>query len=107
MRVRIRLFARLRELAGAGELVREVAPGATVASVWAALAEEFPALGAYSSSISGAVNAEYAPMTHPVHDGDEVAFLPPVSGGAFRSRRSVRGAADTASARGSARAPRA
>jgi len=105
MRVRIRLFARLRELAGAGELelagagefVREVAPGATVASVWAALAEEFPALGAYSSSISGAVNAEYAPMTHPVHDGDEVAFLPPVSGGAFRSRRSVRGAADTAS----------
>ncbi len=81
MRVTIRLFARLRDLVGAGELVREVAPGATVASVWAALTEEFPSLAAYSSSISGAVNAEYATMASPVQEGDEVAFLPPVSGG--------------------------
>ncbi len=81
MRVRVRLFARLRDLAGAGELAREVAPGATVATVWTALAEEFPALAAYSSSISSAVNAEYAPMTRAVADGDEIAFLPPVSGG--------------------------
>lgn len=80
--MRIRLFARLRDLVGSGELDREVAPGATLGSVWAALTEEFPALAAYTSSISGAVNAEYAPMTSPVRDGDEVAFLPPVSGGA-------------------------
>lgn len=77
----IRLFARLRELAGAAELAREVPPGATVATVWASLARECPALAPYTSSVSGAVNADYARMNSPVHDGDEVAFLPPVSGG--------------------------
>ncbi|MCC7125870.1 MAG: molybdopterin converting factor subunit 1 [Acidobacteria bacterium] len=81
MRVTVRLFARLRELAGTGEFVREVPSGATVATVWQALVAEHPALGAYASSMSCAVNAEYAKRTAPVDDGDEVAFLPPVSGG--------------------------
>jgi molybdopterin converting factor subunit 1 len=81
MRVTVRVFARLRDLTGASELVREVPPGATVRSVWRALVEEFPALDEYGASISSAVNAEYARMETSVHDGDEVAFLPPVSGG--------------------------
>ena len=55
---------------------------ANVAGVWGDLVREFPALAPYTSSISGAVNAEYARMDAPVADGDEVAFLPPVSGGA-------------------------
>ena len=38
-------------------------------------------LAGYERSISSAVNADYARMDQPVHDGDEVAFLPPVSGG--------------------------
>jgi molybdopterin converting factor subunit 1 len=81
MRVRIRLFARLRDLAGAAELEREVADGATVAGVWRALVAEFPALDGYAGAVSAALNADYARMDAPVADGDEVAFLPPVSGG--------------------------
>ena len=81
MRVTVRLFARLRELAGHGEIARDVAPGATVQSVWQSLVEEYPALAPYEASLSCAVNADYARMTAAVGDGDEVAFLPPVSGG--------------------------
>ena len=81
MRVTIRLFARLRELVGAGELQREVPAGATVQAVWDELAAEYPGVAPYAESISCAVNAEYARMTAPVSAGDEVAFLPPVSGG--------------------------
>ena len=81
MRVRIRLFARLREIAGAPELEREIPEGATVEGAWNALAREFPALGEFRGSTSCAVNEEYGRFEDPVHDGDEVAFLPPVSGG--------------------------
>jgi molybdopterin converting factor subunit 1 len=82
MRVTVRLFARLRDLAGAGELTRVVPAGATVATVWRALASEFPAMAQYETAISSAVNSDYARMDARVADGDEVAFLPPVSGGA-------------------------
>jgi molybdopterin converting factor subunit 1 len=81
MRVRIRLFARLREIAGADELEREVPDGSTLSGVWHALAAEFPAMAPYRRSVSGAVNADYARLDATVADGDEVAFLPPVSGG--------------------------
>jgi len=81
MRVTIRLFARLRDLAGSGELVRDVDSPATVGSVWSTLVGEMPALGEYERTMSVAVNADYARMSAAVHEGDEVAFLPPVSGG--------------------------
>ena len=73
MRVTVRLFARLRDLAGSGELVREVETPATV--------DEMPDLRDYERTMSVAVNADYAKMSAKVADGDEVAFLPPVSGG--------------------------
>jgi molybdopterin converting factor subunit 1 len=82
MHVTVRLFARLRDLVGAGELVREVPPGATVQHVWDDLRTTHPDIAPYAASISCAVNADYARLTTPVHDGDEIAFLPPVSGGA-------------------------
>ena len=81
MRVTIRLFARLRDLAGAGELVRELPPSATIDGVWRALVTEMPALQEYERTMSVALNADYSRMSALVHDGDEVAFLPPVSGG--------------------------
>jgi molybdopterin converting factor subunit 1 len=79
--VRIRLFARLRELAGASELTRQVPDGSLAQDAWNALAAEFPALQDHGRSISCAVNEEYSRMSAPLRDGDEVAFLPPVSGG--------------------------
>jgi molybdopterin converting factor subunit 1 len=81
MRITVRLFARLRDIAGAGDLSREANTGATVADVWHGLVAEFPEMARYESSISSAVNADYARMTARVSDGDEIAFLPPVSGG--------------------------
>jgi molybdopterin converting factor subunit 1 len=81
MRVTVRLFARLRDLAGTGELVRDVPAPATVQTVWGALVAEMPALREYEKAMSVAVNAEYARMGVAVQEGDEVAFLPPVSGG--------------------------
>lgn len=81
MRVTVRLFARLRDIAGATELAREVAPGSTIGTIWQQLARDFPELARYERSISSALNADYARMDRPVSDGDEVAFLPPVSGG--------------------------
>ena len=81
MRINIRLFARLRDIAGTGEIARQVPDGATVRTVWDGLIREFPALDAYRDSVSAAVNADYSRMDVPLGDGDEVAFLPPVSGG--------------------------
>jgi molybdopterin converting factor subunit 1 len=81
VRVTVRFFARLRELVGAGELERDVPAGATVRTVWDGLVSEYPAIADYTASISCAVNIDYARMTTAVSDGDEVAFLPPVSGG--------------------------
>jgi molybdopterin converting factor subunit 1 len=81
VRVTVRLFARLRDIAGAAELSRDLASGATIGDLWRQLALEFPELAQYERSISTAVNADYARMDRVVGDGDEVAFLPPVSGG--------------------------
>jgi len=81
MRVTVRLFARLRDIAGASELARDIAPGTTIGAVWQELTGEFPDLAPYGRSISSAVNADYARMDRVVRDGDEIAFLPPVSGG--------------------------
>jgi molybdopterin converting factor subunit 1 len=81
MRVTIRLFGRLHDLAGATELERGVPAAATAASVWQMLAAEFPAVAPYTRSVSVAVNADFARMTTVLGNGDAVAFLPPVSGG--------------------------
>jgi molybdopterin converting factor subunit 1 len=81
MRVTVRLFARLHDVTGTGELIREVAEPATAHAVWNTLVAEWPALREYEKTISVAVNAEYSRMTASVGDGDEIAFLPPVSGG--------------------------
>ncbi len=75
MTVRVRLFAGLREHAGWSQ--REI-EASTVADVWNALG-----LGAEPEGLLYAVNKEYAERTHALADGDEVAVIPPVSGGAF------------------------
>ena len=81
MLVTVRLFARLREMAGDAEIKVELPAGSTAGDAWALLTTRYPGMKAYSSSISCAVNEEYARMSAPLGDGDEIAFLPPVSGG--------------------------
>jgi molybdopterin synthase catalytic subunit len=82
--VRLRVFAGLREALGFSDLALQVAPGSDVASVLAQLARRGPE-GALSRTRYGiAVNRAYAPLTTIVKHGDEIALLPPVSGGAAR-----------------------
>ena len=81
MRVNVKLFARLRELVGTGDLTLDAPESATVHEVWQALVLLHPSAAVYERSMSCAVNLNYARMTTPVSEGDEVAFLPPVSGG--------------------------
>ena len=80
-RVTVRLFARLRDITGASELARELPGGSTANTLWNLLADEHPELAGYRGAVSVAVNAEYARMDARIADGDEIAFLPPVSGG--------------------------
>ena len=75
--IRVRVFAGLRERAGWSE--RELDDVATLADVWPALG-----LGDEPAGLLYAVNQEYAPRDRELADGDEVALIPPVSGGAFR-----------------------
>ncbi len=77
MRVHVKLFAGLRERAGWTE--RELEGVERVADVWGALD-----LGDEPEGLLYAVNKEYADGVHALTDGDEVALIPPVSGGAFR-----------------------
>jgi MoaD family protein len=82
--VRVRLFAALREQAGAGE-VTDVA-GRTVGELADALSARFGERFASTASVSSfVVNGERASRSTPVAEGDEVAILPPVSGGSIRA----------------------
>ena len=77
--VRVRLFAALRERAGAGSLEIELPEGATVADVWSRLD-----LGDEPAGLLYARNRAYVDRTEALGAGDEVAVIPPVSGGDFR-----------------------
>lgn len=81
MRVRVRLFASLRDAAGVPEASLELPPGATAESAWSRLVGDFPALAPRRASLAAAVNRRYAPFDTALQDGDEVVFIPPVSGG--------------------------
>ena len=81
MRVTVRLFARLRDIAGSSELVKQIPDGSTARALWDSLAAEHAELDGYRNAVSTAINEEYAKMDRVLADGDEVAFLPPVSGG--------------------------
>lgn len=81
MSVTIRLFAIFRERLGRSALQLESAPGETVASLWGRVVAERPDLDALRGVTRFAVNGEYATPDTAVCPGDEIAFLPPMSGG--------------------------
>ncbi len=83
MRVTVQYYARLRELAGCAEWSCDLPDGSTVADVWQAGVARYPAVVELGASLSCAVNADFSRMNAAVRDGDEIAFLPPVSGGAW------------------------
>jgi molybdopterin converting factor subunit 1 len=82
MTVRLRFFASVRERLRRAESELALADRATVEDLWQALCEEHPELRALGASMSFAVNREYVERDHRLSDGDEVALIPPVSGGA-------------------------
>jgi len=81
LRIRVRLFAMQRETAGTRELRLEVPVGATVDDAWDAVVGTVPALAPGRASLRFAVNGTYADPDTTLADGDEVACIPPVSGG--------------------------
>ena len=82
MRIRVRLFARQRELAGTREVTLDLAVGATIEDAWVAVAARVPAIASGRPFVRFARNGDYADADTPLADGDEVACIPPISGGA-------------------------
>jgi molybdopterin synthase catalytic subunit/molybdopterin converting factor small subunit len=80
MQIAVRCFATLRELAG-DRTTLSLPAGASVSDAWTVLAQEHPALTPHRPFVRPARNGAYADWEAPLEEGDQVAFLPPVSGG--------------------------
>lgn len=81
MRVRVLFFGQLKEITGVSEEDAELSDGARVEDLFERYGRRFPRLAEFRPSIAASVNQEYAGWRAPLASGDEVAFLPPVSGG--------------------------
>src|ERR1035441_10397918 len=90
MHVRVLFFGMLRDIVGMSREEVEFPEGADLHSVFASYASRFPRLGDLARSIVVARNQEFAHPAAKLADGDEVAFLPPVSGGCDTDRKSTR-----------------
>jgi molybdopterin synthase catalytic subunit len=82
MRIVVKLFGAVREAVGEKELAVEIADGADAAALRDLLAREHPVFDDFGDRLAVSVNLEVGRLDTPLSDGDEVAFLPPVSGGA-------------------------
>lgn len=81
MKAKVRFFARLAEIAGTRETEVELGEGLSAGDAFRLLCQRFPELAGHADSLMYAVNAEYVPPDHPLQAGDELALIPPVSGG--------------------------
>jgi molybdopterin converting factor subunit 1 len=88
-KVRVRLFARLADVAGTRSTEVELGEGLTAGDAYRLLCREHPAMGGLEGSLMYAVNAEYVAPDHPLRAGDELALIPPVSGGGPHSALST------------------
>jgi molybdopterin converting factor subunit 1 len=84
VRVKVLFFGMLKDIVGRAEDDIEVADGARLESVFTGYARKFPRLTDLESSIVLALNQEFCDRSAPIREGDEIAFLPPVSGGSSR-----------------------
>jgi molybdopterin converting factor subunit 1 len=78
----VRCFAAVREIVGVGELIVDLPEGAALIQLISQLGSQFPRLQALTGSLLFSVNREYASTDKRLAAGDEVALIPPVSGGA-------------------------
>jgi MoaE-MoaD fusion protein len=81
MRVRVLFFGQLKEITGVAQEETDLSDGARVEDLFERYGRRFPKLADFRASIAASVNQEYAAWRSPLTNGDEVAFLPPVSGG--------------------------
>jgi len=81
MKVTVKFFAAPREALQRGEVQHELPADATVVELVRSLVQAYPVLEPYMCRAKVAVNQKYAAVETVLHDGDEVAFLPPVGGG--------------------------
>jgi len=81
MKIRLLFFAVLRDIAGRSEDVVELPDGTRAGDVWQRLRDEHAALRDYIQPPMIALNESYVSADEPLHDGDELAFIPPVAGG--------------------------
>ncbi|WP_245863219.1 molybdopterin converting factor subunit 1 [Candidatus Viridilinea mediisalina] len=79
--VHIRFFANHRDIVGQATMSLALPPGSTMDNLWALLCERYPRLCGYSGRVLFTVNQQFAAATTVLADDDEVAFIPPVSGG--------------------------
>jgi MoaE-MoaD fusion protein len=89
MHVRVLFFGRLKDIVGKSEEQAELSDGARVEDLFARYGRSFPELAKFRSSVVASVNQEFAEWRAPLTAGDEVAFLPPVSGGAIPADAAV------------------
>jgi molybdopterin synthase catalytic subunit len=81
MKVRVKFFAILRERAGVSEVEKEIPDASTVGDLWRRLQADYPKLDVPGIRLLYAVNRDYVGVEQRLTDGDEVVFIPPVSGG--------------------------
>jgi len=81
IRVQVLFFGRLKEIVGRANDSLNLAEGSSIEDLFAQYAGNDPELARYRTSMVASCNQEFAAWSTPLHAGDEVAFLPPVSGG--------------------------
>jgi molybdopterin converting factor subunit 1 len=81
MRVKVLFFGRLKEIVGRAEDFADLADGSRIEQLFAHYGARHPELARFRASLVASHNREFAAWSTPLHAGDEVAFLPPVSGG--------------------------
>jgi molybdopterin synthase sulfur carrier subunit len=79
--VHVKLFAMIRDIVGADEKILPLPAGSPASAVLESLLQEYPRLREWKDYVRIAVNWDYVDGHHPIRDGDEVAIIPPVSGG--------------------------
>lgn len=89
MNVTVRFFAMFREQLGTGERTIDIPDGSTASDGYDAALADAPALHGLAGSVMLMVNEEYVGTDHPLQDGDELAIIPPVSGGSHSKRFTV------------------